>query len=385
MSTESEIQSDIEALRGRFPETKALYREVCALLFFRYGITPTTSKLYQYVRKGSMSAPADALSAFWEDLRSKARVEIDHPDLPVELRNTAAEAIATIWRQASAAARGELAVLRVEADADRDRAHGELAGVRHSLEEAVAATEAVRLQLVNAQEATRQAQTELEAERRAHAGSVATLQELQRQLVEARAQQERTRGDFAAELGKAREAVEVANGRADAAERRALLEIDQERQARSRADKQLETVRTQLAQTEARQRDEALERTDASARAQARLNAAIDENRRLVDANARLSADAETARAQLIRAQQEVVQLKTEVIPALARTTTGRSRRGDSSSSGRRRRNRIRPTKVDGTVEHVLALFRIAEVVPQCASGNIAVNASGTRISFACS
>jgi len=54
MRSESEIQADIDALRGRCSDTKDLYREVCALLFFRYGVTPTASKLYQYVRKGSM-------------------------------------------------------------------------------------------------------------------------------------------------------------------------------------------------------------------------------------------------------------------------------------------------------------------------------------------
>ena len=64
MSEESEIQAEVEALRERFSDTKALYREVCALLFFRYGITPTASKLYQRVRKGSMSAPAEALAKF---------------------------------------------------------------------------------------------------------------------------------------------------------------------------------------------------------------------------------------------------------------------------------------------------------------------------------
>ena len=56
------------------------------MLFFRHGITPTASKLYQYVRKGSMSAPADALTKFLEELRSKARVQIDHPDLPEALK-----------------------------------------------------------------------------------------------------------------------------------------------------------------------------------------------------------------------------------------------------------------------------------------------------------
>ena len=58
MTTEAQIHADIEALRERIPETQDLYREVCTILFFRYGITPTANKLYQYVRKGSMSAPS---------------------------------------------------------------------------------------------------------------------------------------------------------------------------------------------------------------------------------------------------------------------------------------------------------------------------------------
>ena len=82
MSIENEILSEVEALKGQFSDTKALYREVCTLLFFRHGITPTTNKLYQYVRKGTMSTPAEALAKFWDELRNKARVEIDHPDLP---------------------------------------------------------------------------------------------------------------------------------------------------------------------------------------------------------------------------------------------------------------------------------------------------------------
>lgn len=59
-----------------FPDTQALYREVCVLLFFRHGITPTANKLYQLVRKGSMSAPTEALRTFWADLREKSRVRI---------------------------------------------------------------------------------------------------------------------------------------------------------------------------------------------------------------------------------------------------------------------------------------------------------------------
>jgi len=47
--TDAALQADLAELRGRFPETRALYREVCGLLFFRYGVTPTANKLYSGV------------------------------------------------------------------------------------------------------------------------------------------------------------------------------------------------------------------------------------------------------------------------------------------------------------------------------------------------
>lgn len=312
MNTEIELQSDIEALRGRFTETKDLYREVCGLLFFRYGITPTASKLYQIVRKGSMSAPAEALAKFWEDLRSKARVEIDHPDLPPELKSTAAEAIADLWRQATAAARHELAALRLEDQAAVEQAQGEEARARQAASEAQASADTLRQQLSAAQESLQQWQTNLEVERRAHAGAVARLEELQRHLDEARNQQERVRADFSAELVKAREAVAVANGRADAAERRALLEIDHERQARIKADKQLEALRGQLAQAESRHRESMLAQADAVTRLQVKADAVEDSQRELMASNRSLVDDLQATRERLAVAQQEATQFRAE-------------------------------------------------------------------------
>src|SRR3546814_296960 len=91
ITTDAALSRDVEALRERFTQTQELYREVCALLFFRYGITPTANKLYQLVRKGSMSAPADALTKFWGDLREKSRTRIEHPDLPEVLKSVRSE------------------------------------------------------------------------------------------------------------------------------------------------------------------------------------------------------------------------------------------------------------------------------------------------------
>lgn len=115
MSTEAEIIAEIEALKAHDLDTQDLYREVCTILFFRYGITPTANKLYQFVRKGSMSAPAEALARFWSDLREKSRVRIEHPDLPEGLKVAAGELVASLWSQAQTSAQDGLVIFRQEA------------------------------------------------------------------------------------------------------------------------------------------------------------------------------------------------------------------------------------------------------------------------------
>jgi hypothetical protein len=87
--TTAAMQADIDTLRERFPRTADLYREACAVMFFRYGQTPTTNSLYQLVRKGSMSVPSEALRQFWSDLRERARVDLQHADLPDQVKQSA--------------------------------------------------------------------------------------------------------------------------------------------------------------------------------------------------------------------------------------------------------------------------------------------------------
>lgn len=111
------LPAEIEALREKFTDTQQLYREVCALLFFRHGITPTANRLYQLVRKGSMSAPAKALNDFWKTLREKSHMRIEHPDLPVELSAAAGEFVGQIWAHARRAAEAELEMVRSETSA----------------------------------------------------------------------------------------------------------------------------------------------------------------------------------------------------------------------------------------------------------------------------
>ena len=107
---EPQLHAEIDQLRTQFPRTQELYREVCVMLFFRHGITPTANRLYQLVKKGSMSAPAEALTRFWATLREKSRVRIEHPDLPAELQFATGELAAALWTRAVGMAQDQLAV-----------------------------------------------------------------------------------------------------------------------------------------------------------------------------------------------------------------------------------------------------------------------------------
>lgn len=253
---EKQLLVDIDQLRGHFPQTQDLYREVCILLFFRYGITPTTNKLYQLVRKGSMSAPAEALARFWEDLRAKSRVRIEHPDLPESLKNAAGEMVGTLWSSALALAQEELAAMRSDA---KERVE--------AAKQAQAAAETERDSARNSHELVSQtlefAHARVSELEQVVAASRATISALEAQLQNARGENvgllqkiEEARRDFGSELEKLRSAASLAEERFRASETRALLEIDRERTAAAKMQKELEAYRAAADQMTERHRAE---------------------------------------------------------------------------------------------------------------------------------
>jgi chromosome segregation ATPase len=251
-----DIAQEIERLRAQFPRTQELYREVCVLLFFRHGITPTANRLYQLVKKGSMNAPAEALRLFWATLREKSRVRIEHPDLPAELQSATGELAAALWMRAVDMAQDQLAAAQLEtqrsvadaqarqaqAEAERDEVRQELTGIATALD------------------AARTRITELD---QALAISVAAASALQDQLGLAQQGEqqlqralETTRHDFASELDKLRADGALAQERLKTAETRALLEIDRERQAAARLRKERDAASRKAEQGVSRHQQE---------------------------------------------------------------------------------------------------------------------------------
>jgi len=288
LSPDAALAADIDRLKAAFPKTRELYREVCALLFFRFGITPTANRLYQLVKRGSMSTPTQVLGEFWTELREKSRVRIDHPDLPADLGAAAGELVAALWTRATASAEAALDALRGEVEAQRAEAQQSVVAARDELGRTESALEQRTVALLAAQVEVREldrARAEGHAQRQALEAELARIMSAlaarDRDLVE-------VREGFWRDLEKQREAAERAEERLRASEKRALLEIDRERSTATKLQKELEeaTRRGDRKDADHRRAIEALQAQLGDARhqggvLQGRLDAVHAENTRL--------------------------------------------------------------------------------------------------------
>lgn len=257
---EKRLLAEIEALRTEYPDTQDLYREVCTILFFRYGITPTANKLYQLVRKGSMSAPADALNRFWETLREKSRIRIEHPELPESLRDAAGEMVSALWQKAQAEAKNSLSALQDEATARvhvaqsaAEEALQKLHGVETALISARQEGAALQQQVNELQASLARTQGEMVAQRRQIDLTVVQRQEQQQALATAREQ-------FTRELEQQRTASTATEERHAADIKRMLLDVDRERVQSAKLQKELELSRRKCSEQELQHRTQTEER-----------------------------------------------------------------------------------------------------------------------------
>ena len=247
-TTEKRLLAEIEGLRVQYSDTQDLYREVCVILFFRHGITPTANKLYQLVRKGSMSAPADALNRFWETLREKSRLRIEHPDLPESLRDAAGEMVGALWQRAQAEAKNTLSVIQEESEASVQAAQNSAEDALLKLQSAETALESSRQDRLGLQQQVSEFQTnlarvhgEMAAQQRQIDLAIAQRQELQQALATAREQ-------FTRDLEQQRTASVAAEERHAADMKRMLLDVDRERVQSTKMQKELEQSRRALSE-----------------------------------------------------------------------------------------------------------------------------------------
>ena len=244
LASQTAMQIEVEKLRMQFPDTQTLYREVCALMFFRYGVTPTSNKLYQLVRKGSMSAPAEALNRFWHTLREKSKVRVEHVDLPESLQDTAGQLIAELWKKSQLEAQNLQDAFRSECEMAVQQACqqtdvglieiGMLKGTlqqQHSMLEAqTQQTHVAQMAIVVAQEEIGALQTKLRTQT---AEQTQQMQELQKNIHESHQKHRLEMENWQQQTATTQQQYAE-----DA--RRLLLDIDRERLATAKLQKSLD-------------------------------------------------------------------------------------------------------------------------------------------------
>ncbi|TDY15733.1 hypothetical protein B0G81_8828 [Paraburkholderia sp. BL6665CI2N2] len=334
---ETRLAAEIDRLKAEFPKTRELYREVCALLFFRFGVTPTANRLYQLVKRGSMSTPTQVLGEFWAELREKSRVRIAHPDLPADLGEAAGELVATLWTRASAAAAGSLDVLRDEVELRRIEAQQSVVVARDELGRVETALEQRTAALLAAQVEVRELDKAQAEEHAARQTGEAEIGRLKDEVVARDRELTKVREGFSRDLEKLRESAERAEERLRASEKRALLEIDRERGAAAKLQKELDEATKRADRREADHRSvvEGLQAQLGDARhqggvLQGRLDAVEAAN---VTLQQQLAAargdDARPARAKAAPARPTAAPALTRALRSAA--TPGRSRRASAT------------------------------------------------------
>ncbi|MCA8302128.1 DNA-binding protein [Burkholderia seminalis] len=251
---EPRLTAEIERLKADFPKTRELYREACALLFFRFGITPTANRLYQLVRKGSMSTPTAVLGEFWAELREKSRVRIEHPDLPADLQAAAGELVAALWSRSSTDAAAALDALRAEVEAERAAAKAEVTTLQAELTRTETALEQRTAALLAAQVRIQELEQARAADEASRQALQADIERLKADNTEADRALAQARADFTTQLDRLRDDAGRAEERLRASEKRALQEIDRERLAAGRLQKELDATASRMEQRDARHR-----------------------------------------------------------------------------------------------------------------------------------
>ena len=249
---EKALQAEIDEARTKLTDTKQLYKWVCSILFFRYGITPTTNRLYQLVRKGSMQTVTTSLAAFWEELRDRSRLKMDHPGVPEALIGATGDLIQTIWERANIEAKAFYEAAAYEALAKVEAADVEKFAAEKRLQETKVAFGVLEARLAGVSSELKTTLATVDAEKRAHGATAARLEEARAEVLSLRSSLTEARHDFANELEKARAATRVAEERGLAAERRLLLEIDRERTLRADAERVATDLREALVETNRR-------------------------------------------------------------------------------------------------------------------------------------
>ena len=206
-SIEEVVTDQLRELLPRLPTRTQKTREVANLLFFGHGIYPSAQLVRHFTQQGSMGDIGADLTAFWQDVREKARVRVDGAGLPDDVVGLAGDLVQRLW---------SLALAKAAADLSADKA---------DLEERAEAANRRSMELL------------------------ARVQQIEAELKDAQAQAARLAGELGSERdarAAAEQAVSKANLQAEqerekrsVAEQRFVEELRDERESRARSEDRL--------------------------------------------------------------------------------------------------------------------------------------------------
>ena len=283
-----------------------VFRACDALLIA--GERPTIERVRQHLGTGSPNTVGPHLDSWFKGLGARI---VDPAEFAAQaaVPDAIVQAAKHFWERAQAEARADVdervragladAVANVEAEKERARIADSAAFE--------AASRTTRLQAD-----LDQALATAGHEQLARAAAEAQIEELRLQIGALRDQADQTRlqlqraqESFSADLASTRDATKAAEQRADAANRRALQEIDDARQAARKSEKQRDQLQIELTTASDRLRAADVVHAGAAAQLQARIEGMQSEHALLLQRTEAMTDELSVARQDLAHSRQE--------------------------------------------------------------------------------
>ncbi|MFM2345222.1 MAG: hypothetical protein RLZZ210_1836 [Pseudomonadota bacterium] len=134
-SINDELFNKVEEIKLKAINTKQAYIDVAKLLFLQYQEMPTANRLYNLVKKGSMTTVVESMRIFWQEIQNQLSIKMHMPNIPQELQIMLSEQIEVIWSKSMEYAAGEFEQQRMEVLTKNENLEQEIVNLNNKIAE----------------------------------------------------------------------------------------------------------------------------------------------------------------------------------------------------------------------------------------------------------
>jgi len=267
------------------------------------GARPTIERVRQKIGSGSPNTVSPFLETWFKHLGGRIK-DPGAFSAPSDIPDSVQQAAKHFW---------EAALAETRRDFDQRLQDGMAAAIANVESEKARAAQSdaaafdAASKLVHLQGQLAQHLATIDAERLARATALADLANARQAIERLEARLSQAEETLNVERSQHRETVEMAAQRADGAIRRAALEIEQERQARAKADKAQDSLRAQLSEAQGRMRDLAVLHAEETTSLRSIASAAQQGMKDLQDALVERTEDSRRLRDEVNLQREEVL------------------------------------------------------------------------------